>query len=95
MQKKEGAAISHVQRIGNLVAGSKEIALAEECIIGTLNKASSISFQCLPLGDFLMPVCSCNPPFFLLTLFTLRCFACLCVLALFFLSKILLVKKSA
>lgn len=41
--KEEGAAIGHGERIGNLVAGPKEIAMAEESVIGTLAKASGIA----------------------------------------------------
>ena len=41
--KEEGEELSHGERIGTLVAGPKQIALAEEQLIGELAKASGIA----------------------------------------------------
>ena len=41
--KGEGAEISHGERFGNFLGTSKQIAMAEECLIGTLAKASGIA----------------------------------------------------
>jgi len=41
--RREGDELSHGERFGNLVAAPKQIALAEENIIGTLAKASGIA----------------------------------------------------
>lgn len=41
--KKEGDNVGHGERIGNILAYPKQIALAEECLIGTLAKASGIA----------------------------------------------------
>ena len=41
--KGEGAEISHGERFGNFLGTPKQIAMAEECLIGTLAKASGIA----------------------------------------------------